>query len=180
MSFSILSKVLKNGTRYVVSKRGNNTVIQRFWADGCLAETKVKNIVRQNVGNKKVITKNEFLHEGHPEFCTGAKRRTTDRVYDSDGKLLGIRKIIKEDADTCEHILHKKIENIKNSNTYNKQFLTPEGNIAKEVHVENGIKQYTTYLPSYQKGDFCNLGYTVSSYPNGIMIKEMSGLDVLF
>ena len=180
MSFSILSKVLKNGTRYVVSKRGNNTVIQKFWADGTLAQTKVKNIVRQNVGNKKVITKNEFLHWGEPYFCTGAKRRTTDRVYDSDGHLLGIRKIIKSDADSCEKNLAKKIENIKNSNTYNKQFLTPEGCIAKEVHVENGVKKWTTYLPSVQEGDFCNLGYTVPSYPNGVMHKEMSCLDVLF
>ena len=149
-------------------------------AEGSLAETKVKNIVRQNVGNKKVITKNEFLHEGPSYYCTGAKRRTTDRVYDSDGHLLGIRKIIKSDADSCEMNLAKKIEEMKNSNTYNKHFLTPEGCIAKDVYVENGVKKWTTYLPSVQKGDFCNHGYTVYANPNGVMHKEISGLNVLF
>ena len=180
MSFSILTKVLKNGTRYTVSKRGNNTVIQKFWSNGTLAETKVKNIVKQKIGNKEVITKNEFLHSGPTYYCTGVKRRTTDRVYDSDGHLLGIRKIIESDADSCEMNLAKKIENMKNSNTYHKQFLTPDGCIAKEVYVENGVKKWTTYLPSVQRGDFCNHGYTVHSYPNGVMHKEMSGLDVLF
>ena len=115
MSFSIMTKILKSGTRYTVSKRGNNTVIQKFWSDGTLAETKVKNIVKQKIGNKEVITKNEFLHEATPYYCTGAKRRTTDRVYDSDGHLLGIRKIIKSDADSCEMNLAKKIEDMKNA-----------------------------------------------------------------
>ena len=66
MTVRILQKVLANGTRFVVSERGGQTVIQQFWKDGTLAQTKVKKVTKAIVGNKKVYTKDEFRYMGEP------------------------------------------------------------------------------------------------------------------
>ena len=177
-AISLMTKILKDGGRVVVSNRGGNRIIQRFCADGTLRKTKVKNITRENISNKKVVTRKELFYEGEQHFATGISQVTTDRVYSSSGELLGMRTLSKVNADTCNHDLRTVMNNMKNSkDTYiNKQFLTPQGEVYKNITIgENGLKECVTYLPN-QYG----VGHFVPANEHGIINQQIAGLDFLF
>lgn len=177
-ALSIMSKVFANGSKVVVSKRNGNTIIQQFLQDGSIYRTKVKNITRTNVGNKKVITKKELFYDGSQEWATGVAQKTTDKVYTADGQLLGARELKVTNADTCNNDLRSIINNMKNyKDVYRtKSFLTPDGNVYKKITIgENGLKEYVTYLPN-QYG----IGHSVPANDKGIISQQIAGLDFIF
>lgn len=176
-AISIMTRVLKNGSKVVVAKRGKNTIIQKFFGDGTLAETKVKNITRANVGDKKVITKKELFYAGEQHFVTGVSQKTTDKVYTANGELLGARELKITNNDSCNHDLRSIIANMKDKKDVyiNKRFLTQDGNVYKNISIgENGLKEYVNYFPN-QYG----VGHLVPVDSKGIMHPQIAGLDFI-
>lgn len=176
-ALSIMTRVFKNGSKVVVSKRGKNTILQKFWSDGTLAETKVKNITRANVGDKKIITKKELFYENEQHYVEGVYQKTTDKVYTANGELLGAREVQITNADSCNHNLRSVIANMKDKKNVciNKRFLTPDGNVYKDVTIgENGLRQYVVYFPDqYGRGHF------VPANSKGVMNSHIAGLDFI-
>ncbi len=176
---SVMQRVLKDGTRVVLSKRGGNTIIQRYSQNGALWKTKVKNIAQNTVGNKKVFTKNELFYESDQWSALNVARVTTDRVYNAEGELLGIRKFVRNNEDTCEKNLIKILDAIKNNRTGEKYFLSPEGGVFKTVCFENGIRTNVTYSPVSINGNYFG-GTLVHADAKGVIPPQLSGMDVLF
>lgn len=174
----IMSKVLSNGTKVVTSKRGANRIIQVFTPNGSLWKTKVKNVAKSTVGDKKVITKKELFYEGEQHFTTDVRQVTTDRVYNLAGEGLGMRRLSMYNTDSCNHELRAIIDNMKKlkDTDITKQFLTPKGDVYKRITIgENGLKKYVTYFPN-QYG----VGHFVPANEHGIINQQITGLNFLF
>ena len=124
---------MTNGFKITVTKRGGYTIIQKFSPRGGLMTTKVKRFTQETIGDKRVLTKDEFIFNGEQYFVTDAVRSTTNKVYDENNELLGALRITRQHEDRRINKLQDIIDNFIAHRNGRKQFITPEGNIVKEV-----------------------------------------------
>ena len=95
---SEIYKTLANGMRVSTQTKGNKILTKLFDKDGTLLIDRAKSFEKNIVGNKKVITKYEERivnvkgADGKLKDAFGF-RYSADRVYDANGKFLGMREI---------------------------------------------------------------------------------------
>lgn len=95
---SEIYKTLANGMRVATKTEGGKTYTKLFDKDGKVLIDRVKSFEANIVGNKKVLTKTEnrivnLKNEKGELADTYGFKYTADRVYDKDGKLLGMREV---------------------------------------------------------------------------------------
>ena len=95
---SEISKVLASGMKVSTKTEGGKICTKLFDRDGKVLVDRVKSFEKNIVGNKKVITKTEerivnAKNEAGELTDTFGFKYTADRVYDKNGKLLGMREI---------------------------------------------------------------------------------------
>lgn len=95
---SEIYRTLANGMRVSTQTNGNKILTKLFDKDGTLLIDRAKSFEKNIVGNKKVITKYEERivnvkgADGKLKDAFGF-RYSADRVYDANGKFLGMREI---------------------------------------------------------------------------------------
>lgn len=91
---SEMFRTLSNGMRVSTQTKGNKTLTKLFDKDGKVLIDRTKTIEKAIVGNKKVITKKEDrIVNVYSKKDSIGFRYQADRVYDKDGKFLGMREI---------------------------------------------------------------------------------------
>ena len=95
---SEIYKTLASGMKVATKTEGGKTYTKLFDRDGKVLIDRVKSFETNIVGNKKVITKNEnrilnVKNENGELADSYGFKYTADRVYNKDGKLLGMREV---------------------------------------------------------------------------------------
>ena len=91
---SEMFRTLSNGMRVSTQTEGNKILTKLLDKDGKVLIDRTKTIEKAIVGNKKVITKKEDrIINVYSKNDSIGFRYQADRVYDKDGKFLGMREI---------------------------------------------------------------------------------------
>lgn len=93
-----VQKILNNGQKFVSETKGNLIHTKVLNKNNDVLVERVKNFVKSNVGDKKVLSRaetkvlNKYDDNGKLDTCY-AFRYLSDRVYDKNNKFLGSREV---------------------------------------------------------------------------------------